>query len=521
MRKSTLLLATIALAVILAALPARADSTFVVDTTVDNVSATACTAAVSDCSLRGAIIAANNASGADVVEVPGGNYTLTISGAGEDASATGDLDITGALTIDGAGADSTTVAGGEGFGDRIFDNHSGASTTISALTITGGGSGSSSGGGIHNQGALTVSDSTISNNTADHSGGGIYNLRGTLTVNRSTISNNTAGGSGGGILSFTHSITDGSLVASKTTITNSTISANTAGPNGGGGVRNYVGLTEIENSTITNNTATTGQGNGVWSYGAMDTSTKVYSSIISGNDNSENTGTDVDFGAGTNTFLSEDYNLIGDGNATGAFNSSGDKVIGNEDPGLEPLGLNAPGSTQTHALKATSPALNAGAPSTQCPAPATDQRGVDRPQGGRCDIGSFEVAVSSYDFAGFFSPVDNPDVATNKAKAGSSIPVKFSLGGDMGLGIFATGTDANNNTFTYPTSSAMRCDSTDGLDAIEETVTAGGGGLSYDPSLDRYTYVWKTNRAWAGTCRQLVVKLDDDTYHRANFKFVK
>ena len=480
MRKSTLLLATIALAVILAALPARADSTFVVDTTADNVSATACTAAASDCSLRGAIMAANNISGAD----------------------------------------STTVAGGEGFGDRIFDNHSGASTTISALTITGGGSGSSSGGGIHNQGALTVSDSTISNNTADHSGGGIYNLRGTLTVNRSTISNNTAGGSGGGILSFTY-WSDGSFGPSKTTITNSTISANTAGPNGGGGVRNYVGLTEIENSTITNNTATTGQGNGVWSYGAMDTSTKVYSSIISGNDNSENTGTDVDFGAGTNTFLSEDYNLIGDGNATGAFNSSGDKVIGNEDPGLEPLGLNAPGSTQTHALKATSPALNAGAPSTQCPAPATDQRGVDRPQGGRCDIGSFEVAVSSYDFAGFFSPVDNPDVATNKAKAGSSIPVKFSLGGDMGLGIFATGTDANNNTFTYPTSSAMRCDSTDGLDAIEETVTTGGSSLSYDPSLDRYTYVWKTNRAWAGTCRQLVVKLDDGTYHWANFKFVR
>ena len=512
MRKSALLLATMALAVILASLPARADSTFLVDTTADNVSATACTAAASDCSLRGAIIAANNASGADVVEVPGGNYTLTISGAGEDASATGDLDISGALTIDGAGADSTTVAGGEGFGDRIFDNFGGAVTTISALTITGG---SGDGGGIHNRGALTVSDSTISNNTATNQGGGIYNSRGTLTVNRSTISNNTAGSSGGGIFS----LTDPGFVTSKTTITNSTISANTAGPNGGGGVRNYFGLTEIENSTITNNTAANGQGNGVWSYGYIDTRTEVYSSIVSANDNPENTGTDVDFvaGAGTNTFVSEGYNLIGDGNATGAFTNSGDKVIGNDDPGLGPLGLNAPGSTQTHALEATSPALNAGAPLTQCPAPATDQRGVDRPQGGRCDIGSFEVAVSSYDFAGFYSPVDNLPTF-NKAKAGSAIPVKFSLGGDHGLDVFAR--DATSNATTSPTSGPVACDSTAEIDSIETTVSAGASGLSYDAASDTYTYVGKPQKGWTG-CRQLVVEFDDGTVERANFRFVR
>jgi probable HAF family extracellular repeat protein len=138
------------------------------------------------------------------------------------------------------------------------------------------------------------------------------------------------------------------------------------------------------------------------------------------------------------------------------------------------------------------------------------------------NVGSESIVYQViYDFTGFFSPVDNPEVATNKAKAGSSIPVKFSLGGDQGLNIFATGTDANNNIFTYPTSTAMTCDSRDELDAIEETVTAGGGSLQYDSSLDQYTYVWKTNKSWAGTCRQLVVKLDDGTYHRANFQFVK
>jgi titin len=157
------------------------------------------------------------------------------------------------------------------------------------------------------------------------------------------------------------------------------------------------------------------------------------------------------------------------------------------------------------------------------PAGASVSATATAPNSGTSEF-SGAVTVSqavTYAFTGFYSPVDNPDVATNKAKAGSSIPVKFSLGGDMGLDIFATGTDANNNTFTYPTSTAMRCDSTAELDAIEETVAAGGSSLQYDPSLDRYTYVWKTSKAWAGTCRQLVVKLDDGTYHRANFKFVK
>jgi hypothetical protein len=132
------------------------------------------------------------------------------------------------------------------------------------------------------------------------------------------------------------------------------------------------------------------------------------------------------------------------------------------------------------------------------------------------------TAPVGYDFQGFFSPVDNPDVATNKAKAGSAIPVKFSLAADQGLDIFATGTNpTTNETFTYPTSTAMACDSTDELDAVEETVSAGGSSLQYDAALEQYTYVWKTNKAWAGTCRQLVVKLDDGSYHRANFRFVK
>ena len=123
--------------------------------------------------------------------------------------------------------------------------------------------------------------------------------------------------------------------------------------------------------------------------------------------------------------------------------------------------------------------------------------------------GVYLVQVGTYPFAGFFAPVDNPPVF-NQVKAGQAVPVKFSLGGDRGLDIFAAG---------YPKSAPIACQSTALVSGIEETLTAGASGLSYDPVSDHYTYVWKTSKAWAKSCRQLVVKLNDGTLQRANFTF--
>jgi len=125
-------------------------------------------------------------------------------------------------------------------------------------------------------------------------------------------------------------------------------------------------------------------------------------------------------------------------------------------------------------------------------------------------LSPFVVAeqLLTYYFTGFFQPVDNLPTL-NVVNAGRAIPVKFSLGGDQGLDIFAAG---------YPASAVVTCGST-AEDAIEETVTAGSSSLSYDASTDTYTYVWKTNKSWTGTCRTLVVKLDNGSYHYANFKF--
>lgn len=57
--------------------------------------------------------------------------------------------------------------------------------------------------------------------------------------------------------------------------------------------------------------------------------------------------------------------------------------------------------------------------------------------------------------------------------------------------------------------------------ALEETDTPGASGLVYSAGSDQYHYVWKTDKSWAGTCRQLAVKLVDNTVHTATFQFKK
>lgn len=120
-------------------------------------------------------------------------------------------------------------------------------------------------------------------------------------------------------------------------------------------------------------------------------------------------------------------------------------------------------------------------------------------------------AQTTWPWEGFFAPID--DGVFNTAKAGSAIPVKFSLGGDRGLDVLADG---------YPRSVRIPCDSTADHDAIEQTATPGSSALSYDAASGRYVYVWQTAKSWAaepnGPCRQLVVKLRDGSEHRASFR---
>jgi uncharacterized repeat protein (TIGR01451 family) len=128
---------------------------------------------------------------------------------------------------------------------------------------------------------------------------------------------------------------------------------------------------------------------------------------------------------------------------------------------------------------------------------------------GHSDTKVRTVEVLPYNFTGFFSPIDNPPFL-NEMKAGQAAPVKFSLGGNQGLNIFAAGS---------PSSVQISCSTSAPIATVEETEMAGSSSLVYDPTTDNYKYVWKTETAWKNTCRQLTVTLRDGTVHVAIFKF--
>ena len=127
------------------------------------------------------------------------------------------------------------------------------------------------------------------------------------------------------------------------------------------------------------------------------------------------------------------------------------------------------------------------------------------------DTNYWVTPLWDYNFSGFFQPVDNTPTL-NVAKAGSAIPVKFSLGGDQSLNVLRTGN---------PQVTTVSCNTNAPTDVIETTVTAGGSSLQYDSTANQYTYVWKTNSNWAGTCVQFDLGLNDGSTHTFLVQFKK
>jgi hypothetical protein len=115
--------------------------------------------------------------------------------------------------------------------------------------------------------------------------------------------------------------------------------------------------------------------------------------------------------------------------------------------------------------------------------------------------------IQPYNWSGFFSPVSD----VNVINAGRAVPLKFSLGGYRGLDVLKPGS---------PASRQIGCAGTPATEYVP-TESPGNSTLTYDPASDRYTYVWKTNKQWSGTCRQLLLELADGTSHTATFNFTK
>ena len=361
-------------------------------------------------SLRDAITQANSNAGADVITLPAGTYTLSLVGTGEDANATGDLDITSDITIVGAGSASTFIDA-DGI-DRVFDIRSGVSE-LQGVTIENGDVGASRGGNVAVRylSSLTISDSVVSNGAA-LDGGGISSDEATLVVRRTELVGNTvvgivgngsvgsaiSAGGNAGSLELTDSLiagnttTDGNgavYLNANGTITNTTITGNESGARTvlveayGEGTSLVVTLTHL---TIANNT-TTGNLPGLAltvnrNAPALLTVTIEGSLLMNNIVGSTSSNCAVqDLGVIT----SGGHNLTDDNTCT-SFTQTGD-LTDNQETILGVLADNG-GPTRTLALIEGSAIDAAGACGATTP---TDQRGETRPSGAACDMGAFEL----------------------------------------------------------------------------------------------------------------------------------
>ena len=256
--------------------------------------------------------------------------------------------------------------------------------------------------------AVTITSSLISGNTALDEGGGIVNEAysgiSRLTINSSTLNNNYAFAYGGGLSNL--ATNNGSTAVA--TLNNSTISGNTV-ISAAAGINNYAyydlatATLTLNNSTLTGNTALDGFSFGG---GIINTHNTFYTSavtltlnrsLISGNNAA--VGTEVYNGPGNTTVNSNNYNLFG---YSGYAGTVGFAYGANDETTARPLNeivdttlANNGGSTPTHALVSTSPAIDL-APQTGCtiaPLNGVDQRGESRDDW-RCDAGAFELKLT-------------------------------------------------------------------------------------------------------------------------------
>lgn len=326
-----------------------------------------------DCSLREAVMAANLSPGSDAITLPPGAYTLGRPGEGEDAAATGDIDIAGDLALRGAGADRTTVDA-DGI-ERVFEVLSGVTAEIAGMTVTGGrtsgapGGPVADGGGILNRGQLAVDRLHVTGNEASGSafGGGIHNA-GTLAIANSAVTGNTAGLSGGGVYN-----------AMTLTVVNSTISGNEALAGKGGGLAS-ASAASLNNVTLSGNRSGPAAPVPAGNLSNADSGDlAIANSIIAAGDPSNCAGPIQSLG----------HNLD-DGDTCG-FVAEGDQQ--GADPLLLPLAHNG-GGTPSHALDEASPARDTADPAS---CETADQRGYLRPSDGDgdgtavCDAGALEM----------------------------------------------------------------------------------------------------------------------------------
>jgi extracellular elastinolytic metalloproteinase len=109
-------------------------------------------------------------------------------------------------------------------------------------------------------------------------------------------------------------------------------------------------------------------------------------------------------------------------------------------------------------------------------------------------------------FGGFQPPIAAPP-GLNDANAGSTVPTKFTLSEQGGA----------PDTAAVFASQQVDCTTQVPSGPIAPALTPGSREL--ESSGDQFSFNWKTEAAWAGTCRQLLIRLQDVADPVAFFRF--
>jgi hypothetical protein len=369
--------------------------------------------------------------------------TLTDSPIADSSAATAG----GGVAVGKAGTVTLTrsdITGGKAVSGGALWVQEGATASLDRSDLTTNRADGGNGGAIIRGGTVTVADSEISGNTATPTsgnantgfGGAVYSASTPaptgvhLTLDRVTAAQNTA--VGGSAL----------LATNQTTVRDSTIADNTS--TGTAGALYTAGAVLVRSSTVHGNAVGSGGAGGLANAGGT---VAVAGSIVAGNGTRSCAGAIADGG----------YNLGDAGDPNCGFTAAAHDVSGA--PKLEGLADNG-GPTRTKAPMPSSPALEkippattagtdpvSGQPVVLCADGVTDQRGVARPQGPKCDIGSVEIAVSAATISG----PDDLRMITGRASSATytatGVPTPaFSVTGTLPAGVKLT--DAGNGTAT-------------------------------------------------------------------------
>lgn len=307
-----------------------------------------------DCSLREALLAANESPGPDRIVLSAGFYTLTRFGLDDDAGA-GDLDVTEDLEIVGPAVTMTRIDA-DGFGpnydEPVITVHAGTALTLRGLTLAMG-----------KQDGIDVS--------------------GTLIVERCEIRENSFNGSGAGIVA---SDSAASIVVRDSAIVNN-----------GRGIQMAGGELAVANTTFTSNNAFQISLTNVTLASCRHC---TLADLLDGNPEIRLDGTTLELEA---SLVDGDCQLINGGEVSslgGNLESPGDSCglvahvdsIAVGDPGLSTLGDHG-GPTRTFDLAVDSAAV-ARVDASQCD--GVDQRGVGRGEGFfDCDAGAVERTATA------------------------------------------------------------------------------------------------------------------------------